>query len=790
MKKNTFLFLFSSIFTLTSVGQEKKSIDSSYVNYFQLTREIPYLHLNKTHFIKGEEVWFQASILNQKTKKLHNHTTNLYCTIYNEKGEYKQSSLLFVKNGIAAGSIKIDSTFTDHTYYIKASTNWMQNFEEDETFTQKIHIIGNKKLTENSVQTDSNYDLQLLPEGGHLVESTNSVVGIILKNKENKGVKIKSGVLLDDKNKVIQQLNTNQFGLGKISFYYEPNTIYRVEVKTQDNEDIIKNIEPAKKIGITLNVDNPNSTVIKLTMQTNQPTLENYINNTYHIYIHNTSSIIKSSFSLKEKTYSYNSYLSVKKLQKGLNIITILNEKMQPILERVFFNNHESLYSEITSKIIDKSRDSITISLTKNDVQNYFLSATFLPENTKSYSLENTMFSKFLLKPFINGDVENSAYYFKNTDRKKLANLDLLLLTQGWSKYNWNYIFNATPTQRFEFEKGITVNGAVNMNDLKEGTNIVLFSSKSSLLLSTPIVNNRFSFDNIYLLDSSNVSFSIQHKDKLIKPQIYTNFIPKVNTNTIALNNNSYFSNDLNLNLKDFISERILLNEVVVKGKSKLIHQPRTSNSYQTFKVSDGLIPKRVNILDFLRSRGFAVNADDSQNASVSTISDQSRGPTSILDLGGGDNNLIKTPGINSDFVKIYLDNSQIVSQYENSLFIVGHLNVEDFDEIHYTKSFGGEIYLFTNPEKKHLNKKVFQTNQFLDGFSNTKKYYQPKYYSTTSDIFNNYGAIYWKSNIEIDKANYTFKIPHLNQKSIKFYLEGIASDGSLIYEEKVITIE
>lgn len=790
MKKTTFLFLFLSIFTIACFGQEKKSLDSSYVNYFKLSREIPYLHLNKTSFINGEEVWFQAYILDQKTKNLHNHTTNLYSAIYNEKGEHKQSKLLFVKNGIASGSIKIDSTFTDGTYYLKASTNWMQNFKEDQSFIQKIHVIGGKKSKEIVVESESNYDLQLLPEGGHLVEATNAVVGIIIKDKKNKGVQIKSGVLLDDKNNVVKEVSTNQFGLGKVSFYYKPNIIYKIKITTQDDETIIKNIETAKKVGITLNVDNPNSTFIKLTMQTNKETLKSAVNNTYHIYIHNTSSLIKSSFSLKENTYSYNSFLSVKRLQKGANIITILNDKMQPLLERVFFNNDDSLYSNITSKVTSASRDSLTISLHKNNTQTHFLSATFLPENTKSYALENTMYSKFLLKPYIKGDVENSAYYFKNTNRKKLADLDVLLLTQGWSKYNWYNIFNTTPKQNFDFEKGITVKGTVNMNNLNDNATIVLFSSESELLLSAPVTNNKFSFDNIYLLDSSNVSFSIQEKNKLIKPQIYANYLPKINTNSIAVNKYTYKSNALNLNLKDFIKERILLDEVVVKGKSKLKHSPKTSGSYQTFKVSDGLIPKRINILDFLRTRGFDINADFSQSGTISTSRGKNRGPTSILDLEGEDNNLVKTPGITADFVKVYLDNTQIVDQYENSLYTISHLNVEDFDEIYYTKSFGGEIYLFTNPVRKYANKKTFLTNELPTGFSKSKEYYQPKYYSTSSDIFKNYGGIYWKSKIELDKESYTFKVPHLNQKSIRFYLEGIASDGSIIFEEKIITIK
>ena len=170
--KNSLLtfFLFSSI---VNFAQEKQNIETNYADYFNLSREIPYLHLNKTNFIEGEEIWFKAYILDQKTKKLHKQTTNLYCNIYNEKGEFKQSKLLYVKNGVVSNSIKVDTTFTENTYIIKASTNWMRNFEEDESFIQKIHIVGNKKTDKKIVNSDSNYDLQLLPEGGHLVEETN-----------------------------------------------------------------------------------------------------------------------------------------------------------------------------------------------------------------------------------------------------------------------------------------------------------------------------------------------------------------------------------------------------------------------------------------------------------------------------------------------------------------------------------------------------------------------------------------------------------------------------------------
>ena len=67
---------------LISIHSVSQDIDNFYSNYFQNTREIPYLHLNKTSFLKGEEVWFQSYVIEQNSNKLHPTTSNLLIELY------------------------------------------------------------------------------------------------------------------------------------------------------------------------------------------------------------------------------------------------------------------------------------------------------------------------------------------------------------------------------------------------------------------------------------------------------------------------------------------------------------------------------------------------------------------------------------------------------------------------------------------------------------------------------------------------------------------------------------
>jgi len=768
LKKYFIFFLLSTTLGVSKLNGQ--AIENKYTEYFKQTREIPYLHLNKTNFIEGEEVWFQAYVLNQKTSKLHQHTTNLYCHIYNENSEYKQSKLLYVKNGIASNSFKIDESFTENTYYIKATTNWMKNFEEDDSFTQKIHIVSNNTAKASIQNTESYYDLQLLPEGGHLVTNTNAVVGLLIKDKKNKGVQIKSGFLLKADNTELQPIAVNQFGLGKINFFYEQNSRYKVKITTFDDEVIVKDIEPAKDHGISLQVDNLNTAIIQLKIKTNATTLKMNKGAKFYLFIHNTNSLSKHSFVLKEEATEYEFFLSAKKLPKGINIITILNEDEYPILERLIFNYDKEMFASIDTKILSKSRDSLSLQLSKNNDQIHYLSASFLPEETQSYETDNNLITKLLLKPFVKGTIENSTYYFKDTNRKKLVDLDLLLLNQGWSRYNWNTVFNRKPNFKFEFEKGITVSGTMK-SKVKDSTVLLLFSPKSELVLNTSVVNNQFTFDHIYLKDSSEVNFSIQGNRRLKVPSISSTFYPILNKKDTTFSKT--FSVNVNADLKDFISDRIVLDEVTLQLKPKEKNRPTRLFATSTrYKNTDPFYIKSRNILSFLATKGFQVTGSF---------------PFTVISNNRGISNFRQNQGAATE---VTLDDIPIVTQEFNNLNFISNMTLDDFEEIIISKNDGGQIYLYSNKEKRNLSEDAFQKVISPIGFASEKTYYTPNYNTSDVSAFKKYAAIFWKPNMVFEQKNYTFSVPHFNQKNIRLFIEGITKEGAIIYEEKVLSLE
>lgn len=785
MKKTLLIVLTFYSFAITAQTNQQTLIDSVYTKYFNLSKEIPYLQLNKTSFSKGEEIWFKAYILNFNTQKLHKKTSNLYCYLYNEKGILKEKQLLYVKDGLASGSFKIDSTFTNENYYIKATTNYMQNFNEDESFVQKITVLNN--YTQLQPKTKNTIDFQLLPEGGYLIANTINSLGIIVKDSLNRGMSIKKGEILENDN-VIASFNTNQFGFSKVKVFLQPSKIYTSKV-TLDNGSIIeKKLPNIKQKGISLTVNNPNTNITEFTFSTNEVTLPELLGKNYYFLIHNGNHYLKRQINFKKNVSTFSLIINNNKLPSGTNIITLFNHRNQAIAERVFFNyDKNTLFTTVNTKV-EQNNDNSTLVLNKEekDSESYYLSASILPSETKSYSPSNTIFTKFLITPYIKGNIEQPSYYFKNINRKKLYNLDLLLLNQGWSKYNWHDIFNNSPNENYKHDKGITIQGTINSKIPKNSNQILLVSKENGIFNSQPLNNKTFTFKNLFLKNGSDFHLALLKPNKKMEelkayirypnlPMSTSNFLPKVDfPNKSLISKPISYTND---NLQSFISKDFdVLDEVIIKKKLITFdHLPsRTTflSLLDRVKVKNSRY-KNMSLVNFLRFRGFRINelfgnVIISSNRSVSNLAGK-KPPTKVF----LNENIIQTPSI-------------------NNLDIISETFLDDYDEIYITHAFGGEIHLFTSTEFNNTNKSKNLYSNFKApiGYSPKKEYYQPKYSNTQSDLFKEYGAIFWEPNILINQKNKKLTFKNYDLEKVKLLIEGITDSGRLIRFEKIITLK
>jgi len=340
-KTTTLLFLISFFQFFNLASQEKENIEDFYLQYFKLPRESIFIHTNKTTFLVNEEIWFRTYALDRKNNLSSKRTTNIYLGLYNDKGEQIDKKLFLAKDGMASGNFSFNPELPSGEYYLKASTNWMKNFTEDDAFIQKIYIInGSQVNNKKKPVAKQEFDFQLLPEGGNILENVKNTIGFKCLDDKGKGI-YSSGKLLNSKKEIITTFKSNLLGIGKFSFTPKQNENYTVEISVNNGKNFIQKISKIEKVGIALSLNNLNSKRVILNFSTNNNSFNLLKGKNYKILISKDGNIKSIPLIFDEKTKQIS--ILKKDLLFGTNTITLFNEDQKPILERLFFNNSKPI---------------------------------------------------------------------------------------------------------------------------------------------------------------------------------------------------------------------------------------------------------------------------------------------------------------------------------------------------------------------------------------------------------------------------------------------------------------
>lgn len=724
-------------------------IQTSYANYFQDTREIPFLHLNKTSFLNGEEIWFKAYVVEQNSMKLHATTSNLYVSIFEESGKLKDQQLINIDKGKGYGSILLDSTFIGKNYYIKASTSWMKNFDEDQSFSQKIKIVaGNKSKKGKAISEKDFFQLNLFPEGGEFVANALNNIGILAKDSNEERLKVIKGLIKNREGKLLKEFTTNNLGLGSVRLFLEEKEQYQFEATLENGSVVTKTIFANSLSTLGLWVENKKNNLV-VHIQTNAKYLEKNAGKKYKIWVHNTSKFLQHHLTLNAEMQNYAVIIKKKVLPAGMNIVTIFDENNKALAERLLFINRKNLYSDVSIQVHETTTDSLTITLKNPTQEKLFLSASFLPNGTKAYDPKNSMVSSTLIQPHINGQVDKEVYTHLSDVNKNSENINISLITKGWSKYNWNNIFTRPPQLNYSFEQGIDMTIHVNKK-LRKDHALLVYSPENDLLHTISREHLPFVIKSTSITKDTEISFGLRQGERVLKitPAInysnsklydnFRNYEKPVEVNEVELTNFPTLTSDVEK-----------LDEVVVKATKSEI--PKMSRHLRKIEMKS-VTMQSGRLLDYLKlvippHKSYLFFADGEQQRGM---------------FGWA---LLEST---------YMDEIK-------ELYIGGSIFQSRLLEVH--------IYTFS-PKEQIEKRRQFTKVKLPVGFASVKEYYSPKY--PISNIhFTHYGALFWKPDITIEpNTSITLTIPTNLQKGVNVYIEGISESGKLISKQEIINLK
>lgn len=640
----------------------------------------------------------------------------------------------------------------------------------------------------------SSLDIQFLPEGGDLIAGFSNKVAIRAVYPDGSPFALKGKVLLEGED---VNFETNAFGLGTFSITPQAGQNLEAEIETS-NGTIKKTLPQIKTQGINLAVDNSNPKLLNILVQS-QNYLEISPSGEALLVIHARGRIGYMQV-LDLRNGVTGARVNKEQLPPGINQVTIFEPEGAPLAERLAFVEMDNGFSikldaeQVNTK--PRGKNSWQLKVDGDGFEGGTYSVSITDNNELPYSFQSSIISYLKLESELRGNIYEAKKLFDDTYDD--AGIDLILLTHGWRRFNWQDVLAGNIDNKNFIEQGINITGKISpKNEGRRGLTgglINVFSKGDSedFLAVEFGENGKFIIDDLEFQDTTLLTISAsdrRHKEMVnldLDPPLskyvrWTGFSPEINQFEVSPLVRDFLSTaDKRRAAEAAYGEmsEIQIDEFVVESQKFDAKEEEITRVYGKGDVS--LTPSEIggfeafrDIWELLQGRfaGVRVIPDAFGNPSV-----RIRGVGSIQ---AGTDPLI------------LLDNVPVDISFASSISPRDLASVEIFKDAATLAVFGagganGAIALYTRRGAglEPLGDGVI--NVRFPGYSVSKEFYTPQYDKENSPAPDYRSTLYW--NPKIQWQGNTAQIEFFNNdvvKKFKIVVQGMDRYGRLSYLEQ-----
>ena len=797
MFKKIFLYsVFSFVFLISKAQSEiVDAINNFGVNY---ENEKIYIHFDKHSYIEGETIWFKlylfSGLVNEGLSK------TVYVDFYDDNNKSLAHLILPVLLSSAKGNFKIPDTLHSKGLHIIAYTKRMVSLNPDFVYKKDFNIISlsYKPKSENKIY--NKISLKFYPEGGNYYNGISSKLAFKAINQQGNPQNLK-GIIKNKLGKVVDSFATSHNGMGYL--YFQPilgENYMAIYQKSNGLNDTVQ-LPIALQEGYYLSVKDNDDSFLVIIQRT--PYVPENLQKIQLLVTQQYQTIYLATINLKSKP-EVKLKISKEDMQKGIVCFTIFSNDLIPLEERIVFNStlENPIIPEIYIQNKDlKKRGKNEYEIIVDDPSYTNLSVAITDANLNIDTSGSNIYTNVFVEQEIKGYIYKPDYYFTDQTAEKLAQLDLVMLTNGWRKYNWKQIFKQKdiPNQNSFDNDFLSIKGKVfgsNFNDKKSAQKqlinfIFLANDKSKKFFFIPVdSNSNFTINDLLFYDTCRLYYGFNkntNEDAFLnfeKPSIALTNIPSfdIKKTPIILNYDDLYKNYTKL-LESLNKENsaTLLQEIVLAPKKIKSRLDELDDEYTSGFFKGG------------QARSFDLENDLFANGTdlYNYISGKIPGLTVQTNSIG-----VKTFNWRNEEVKIFLDGFEIPPDALQSVFLQNLAYIKVFNPPFFGTSngAGGAIALYTkkgySTKKDDDPNKGLKSNTFM-GYTSSKEFYIPTLEELNNKLVKmNKTTLYWNPYILTDKKTRVAKIEFYNNditQKFKIIIEGVSSNKQLIHFEKII---
>jgi hypothetical protein len=660
--------------------------------------------------------------------------------------------------------------------------------------------LGNRKIITNTFPLKAllkTADVQFFPEGGELISGVRSKVAFKAVNSDGIGIDV-TGSVIDNTGNEVTTFASQHAGMGIFALLPENEKTYKAVVLFPDGSKNIYDLPNVQTEGINLAVNNSDPENIDIKIATNAGFFKEYKNKGFYIIAQSGGTVYYTGLaSLQSLVYTGSVHRS--KFPTGILQVTLFAANGEPLSERLVFIQHNdaldiSLNTDLPAYATKQHVKMTVTAKNKTAPVEGSFSVAVIDENKVPVDedAETTIMSSILLTSDLRGYIEKPNYYFNHSDNQKLADMDVLMLTQGYRRFSYtNILADKYPPVTFSPEKGIVVSGT-----LRTGTGLPVFKGIVNLKLPDRNISvngvtdadGHFSFSNVAIFDSTKVVLNARTYERsnnlMIMADIpaYQPLTKNYKDPNAIINIDSVLNVYLQNRQKQDESSHVL-KEVVIKSTKieRVTHQDYSALSGLSPQTDQTISPEQLkncsfDIVTCIESNVFGLwHADD--NFYIKRAYDAgNKKPVQFF-----------VNGLAVDYAYLTSMHTEDVASIEVYLKD-GVSGINDRYGANGIVSITTRSGTFTPKEKPEdmppLTTQGSTVTIMPKGYYRARVFYSPKYdkQSAVQQLPDLRSTIYWEPNIITDKSG-TATLEYYNSDGRGTYravIEGIDNDGNI----------
>jgi TonB-dependent SusC/RagA subfamily outer membrane receptor len=804
MTKRSFLLLAAvCFFAFGARCQENKARPEpvEVVKLVSYTQDFPiekaYLQFDKPYYAAGDTIYFKAYVTVGEQHKLSGISGVLHVDLINTKNKIDQSIKLQLNGGISWGDFALPDSLPAGNYRIRAYTRWMRNDGENDFFEKLIPVASVKpaRVPESVVKQPAlalKPDVQFLPEGGTLITGIKTKVAFKAIGPNGLGIEAK-GVVIDNDNQTVASIASAHLGMGSFTFTPVEGKTYSAKITYPNGLQDLIPLPKAEPDGISLSVNNDSLPEAKVSITANPAFFNRNKGKDYTLLISSGGLITSVDCPLDSPVIKLD--ILKRKLRTGVATVTLFSPANEPLCERLFFvQNYDRLDLSISSdKSVYAAREKVNITLNalnrKDEAAEGHFSVAVVNERLvpDSGHKAGNILTYLLLTSDLKGYVEQPDDYFADTSATANKNLDLLMLTQGYRRFEWKQVLDtAKRALAYQPESSLTIAGRVDNLANKPIANgaINLIPAKGGGLLSTSTDGKGlFRFPNLFFIDTARfVLNAMNDKGKKYTKITYFNdaknapVVPPIPATMSLKMNDSTLSAYADSDKEELKEVSTYINRKPIMLKQVNIHRKKPDNQYRTESLAGAGNADQV------------VHADEISRIDGPLVTSLNGRLHGVIFKGGRHKVPYLTFGTGPMYVIIDgqegADINQLIAEEVETVEVLKYASASM-----YGVAGGNGVLVITTKRTRQPDAKDIPSIGVLPltltGFYKARQFYSPKY--NTPAALNSKqrdlrSTIYWKPEIKTDKdGNAGFDFYNADGAgTYKITVEGIDKDGNI----------